>query len=299
MIMAKANANGIEIEYDTFGNPSFPPLLLINGLAQQMINYDEEFCNLLVDKDLYVIRFDNRDVGLSTKFEEAGIPDVMAAMTARAQGKKVQSFYSLDDMADDAIGLMEELSIKKAHIFGMSMGADILQVIGYRHPARVLSLIQIMGTTRNPDLPLPKPEAMQFILTPAPTEREAFIEHSIKMWKVLNASFPFDEAYSRKRVAESYDRAFYPQGAARQLMAIIAYGNRKSRLASITAPTLVIHGVEDPLVPVEGGKDTAEAIPGAKLLLIDKMGHSLPKEAWPQIVEAIAAHTRKAAGYLK
>lgn len=156
-----------------------------------------------------------------------------------------------------------------------------------------------MGTTRNPDLPLPKPEAMQFILTPAPTEREAFIEHSIKMWKVLNASFPFDESYSRKRVAESYDRAFYPQGAARQLMAIIAYGNRKSRLASITAPTLVIHGVEDPLVPVEGGKDTAEAIPGAKLLLIDKMGHSLPKEAWPQIVEAISAHTRKAAGYLK
>ena len=150
-----------------------------------------------------------------------------------------------------------------------------------------------MGTTGNPELPLAKPEAMQFLISPAPVEREAFIEHGLKMWKVLNASFPFYESDTRKLVAAFYDRAFYPQGMARQLMAIMANGNRKPRLASVTAPTLVIHGAEDPLVPVEGGKDTAEAIPGATLLIIDKMGHSLPKEAWPQIIEAISTHTGK------
>ncbi|MBI4766230.1 MAG: alpha/beta hydrolase [Deltaproteobacteria bacterium] len=291
--MAKAKTNGIEIEYDTFGDRTSPPILLIMGLGGQMIAWEEDFCKQLVNKGFYVTRFDNRDIGLSTKIEEAGVPDIMEALTASMQGKKVQSFYSLDDMANDAIGLLDTLGIKKAHICGASMGAAITQVIGYSHPSRVLSLITIMGSTGNPKLPLAKPEAMQFLMTPAPVEREAFIEHGIKMWKVLNASFPFDEADTRKRMAASYDRSFYPQGIARQLMAIMANGNRKPRLASVTAPTLVIHGAEDPLVPVEGGKDTAEAIPGARLLIIDKMGHSLPKEAWPQIVGAIADHTGK------
>jgi pimeloyl-ACP methyl ester carboxylesterase len=294
MIMAKANANGIQIEYDTFGDPSLPPILLIMGLGGQMIMWEEEFCKQIVNKGFYVIRFDNRDVGLSTKFEEAGIPDIMAAVTANLQGREVQSCYSLDDMADDAVGLMDALGINKAHICGASMGAMITQVIGYRHPSRVLSLIPIMGSTGRPDLPPAKPEAMQFLLTPAPVEREAYIEYGIKMWKVLYASFPFDEAHITKLSAALYDRAFYPQGMARQLMAILANGNRKPRLASVTAPTLVIHGAEDPLVPVEGGKDIAESIPGAKLLIIDKMGHSLPKEVWPQIIGAIAKHTEVA-----
>jgi pimeloyl-ACP methyl ester carboxylesterase len=292
--MPNVTANGIQIEYDTFGDSSLPPLLLIMGLGMQMIAWDEDFCKKLVEKGLYVIRFDNRDVGLSTKFEEAGVPDVMAALTAFMQGQEVEAPYNLDDMTDDAVGLLDALGIEKANICGASMGAAITQTIGYRHPTRILSLIPIMGPTGNPELPQPKPEAMEILLTPAPEEREAYIEHSVRNSKILWGSFNFDEEYSRQRAAHAYDRSFYPQGVARQLVAIMAHGNRKPHLASVTVPTLVIHGAEDPLVPVEGGKDTAEAIPGAEILLIDGMGHSLPKDAWPQIVDAIAKHTSKA-----
>lgn len=288
--MPNTTANGIQIEYDTFGDNSSPPLLLIMGLSAQMIGWEKEFCNQLAEKGLYVIRFDNRDVGLSTKFEEAGIPDIEAAM----RGEEFQTAYGLDDMADDAVGLLDALGIEKAHICGASMGAMITQVIGYRHPSRVLSLIPIMGTTSNPDLPRAKPEVMEMLITPAPVEREAYIENSVVMWKLSWGCLDFDDDLVRKRAAESYDRAFYPEGIVRQHAAIISNGNRKTRLASITAPTLVIHGSEDPLLPVEHGKDTAEAIPGAEMLIVDGMGHCLPRVAWPQIVDAIVNHTRKA-----
>lgn len=289
--MPNATANGIQIEYDTFGERHSPALLLIMGLSAQMIGWEEEFCKRLAEEGLLVIRFDNRDVGLSTKFEEAGIPDIMAAM----RGEAFQAPYSLDDMADDAVGLLDALGIDKAHVCGASMGAMITQVIGYRHPSRVLSLIPIMGTTGDPKLPRARPEAMEMLITPAPEEREAYIDHSMVMWRVFWGSLDFDEDVVRKRSAFSYDRAFYPQGILRQHAAIISNGNRKPRLASITAPTLVIHGSEDPLLPVEHGRDTAEAIPGAELLIIDGMGHCLPKVTWPQIVAAIGNHTRKAA----
>jgi pimeloyl-ACP methyl ester carboxylesterase len=287
--MPSTTANGIQIEYETFGESLSPPLLLIMGLSAQMIGWEKEFCQRLVEKGLFVIRFDNRDVGLSTKFEEAGIPDIMAAM----RGRELQTAYGLDDMADDAVGLLDALGIKKAHICGASMGAMITQVIGYRHPSRVLSLIPIMGTTGNPVLPRAKPEAFEMLVTPTPEEREAYIEHSVIMWKVFWGSLPFDEEIVRKRAADSYDRAFYPPGIPRQHAAIISNGNRRSRLASISAPTLVIHGSEDPLLPVEHGKDTVEAIPGAEMLVIDGMGHCLPKVVWPQIVDAIVNHTSK------
>lgn len=292
--MPNVTANGIQIEYDTFGDSSMPPLLLIMGLGRQMIFWDEKLCEMLAGQGLYVIRFDNRDVGLSTKFEEAGVPDIMAALTAWMQGQELQPPYSLNDMADDAIGLLDALGIEKAHICGVSMGSFITQIIGYRHPSRVLSLIPIMGTTGNPELPQPKPEAVEVLLTPAPEEREAYLEHAVKTWKVLWGTLNYDRDYMRQKAAMEYDRAFYPQGMARQYVAILAYGNRKPYLASITAPTLVIHGAEDPLVPLEGGKDTAEAIPGAELLIIDGMGHSLPKDVWSQIVDAIGKHTIKA-----
>ena len=291
--MPNVTANGIQIEYDTFGDSTSPVLLLIMGLGTQMIAWDEEFCKQLTHKGLYVIRFDNRDIGLSTKLEELGIPDIMAAVTARMEGKDIEFSYTLDDMADDALGLLDALGIEKAHICGASMGAAITQTIGYRHPSRVLSLIPIMGTTGNPDLPMAKPEAMEVIMTPAPEEREANIEHRVKNSKVLWGTIPFDEETVRKSAARAFDRSFYPQGMARQLVATMAHGNRKPHLSSVTAPTLVIHGAEDPLVPVEGGKDTAEAIPGAEILIIDGMGHSLPKAVWPQIVEAIAKLTSK------
>ncbi len=285
--MPNATANGIQIEYDTFGDDNSPPLLLIMGLGAQMIGWREEFCRMLADGGLYVIRFDNRDIGLSAKFEWLGIPDTLAAA---ATGKRIEFGYTLDDMADDAVGLLDALGIEKAHICGASMGAAITQTIGFRHPSRALSLIPIMGTTGNSKLPPPDPEALAMLFAPAPGKRDAYIDHRVKTWKILWGSLPFDEEEIRNRSAMEFDRSYYPQGTARQLMAVLAHGNRKSRLAGVTAPTLVIHGVEDPLVPVEAGKDTADAIPGAELLLIEGMGHCLPKEVWPQITDAVVSH---------
>ena len=292
--MPNVEANGIQIEYETFGDETQPPLLLIMGLGRQMVSWNNDFCLGLVEKGFYVIRFDNRDVGLSTKFDEAGIPDAAAAVAASLQGQEVQAPYTIDDMADDAVGLLDALGIDKAHICGASMGAAITQTIGFRHPSRALSLISIMGTTGNPDLPPAKPEAMQLLLTPAPEEREQNIEAVVKRLHVLWGSLPFDEKDMLKRASLEYDRCFHPEGVTRQLVATIAHGNRKPRLGSITASTLVIHGAEDPLIPVEAGKDTAEAIPGAELLIIDGMGHSLPRQVWPQVIEAIKEHTGKA-----
>jgi len=292
--MPKAKANNIEIEYDTFGDPSSKPLLLVMGLGAQMIAYLEELCMMLVDKGFYVIRFDNRDVGLSTKFEEAGVPNIMKEIMAFQRGETISPPYTIEDMADDAVGLLDALNIEKAHICGASMGGMIVQTIAFRHPTRVLSLTSIMSTTGNPNLPQPKPEAMQVLLKPAPTEREAYIEESVKRRRILyGAGFPYHEDKARELAAALYDRLFYPQGMARQLVAILANGNRKPKLGSIKVPTLVIHGSDDPLVPVEGGKETAESIPGAELIIIEGMGHSLPPEAWPQIVDAIAKNANK------
>jgi pimeloyl-ACP methyl ester carboxylesterase len=293
--MPNVTANGIQIEYDTFGDSSSAPLLLIIGLGAQMIDWDEDLCEQLAGKGLYVIRFDNRDVGLSTKFEEAGIPDIMAAFGASMQGEAIEAPYTLDDMADDAVGLLDALGIEKAHFCGMSMGGMIAQTSAIRHPSRVSSLISIYSTTGNPELPQPKPEAMEVLITPAPEEREAYIEHLVKGFRTIaGPGFPLDEEWIRKLAGRRYDRAFYPQGMVRQLVGVLAHGNRKPALASLQIPTLVIHGSDDPLVPVECGKDTAEAIPGAELIIIEGMGHDLPHEgAWYQIIDAIVAHTGK------
>ena len=292
--MPKAKANNIEIEYETFGDPSSKPLLLVMGLGAQMIAWLDEFCMKFVDKGFYVIRFDNRDIGLSTKFEEAGVPDLMKQVIAVQRGETITPPYTLDDMADDAVGLLDALNIEKAHICGASMGGMIVQIIAFRHPTRVLSLTSIMSTTGNPDLPQAKPEAMQVLLAPAPTEREAFIEESVRRRRILYGSgFPYDVEKQREIAAITYDRSFYPQGMVRQTVAILANGNRASKLGSIKVPTLIIHGGDDPLVPVEGGKETAESIDGADLIIIDGMGHSLPPETWPQIVDAIAKNADK------
>ncbi len=199
-------------------------------------------------------------------------------------------------MADDAVGLLDALGIQKAHICGMSMGGMIAQTIAIRHPSRVLSLTSIYSNTGNPELPQPKPEVMGLLITPPPIEREANIEHMLNVFKTIaGPGFPVDEKWTRKILAEGYDRCFYPQGEARQLVAILTQDNRVPALASVKVPTLVVHGTKDPLVPVEGGKDTAKAIPGAQLMLIEGMGHDLPHGgAWPRIIEAIVAHTQKA-----
>lgn len=294
--MAKANANGIQIEYETFGEPASPPLLLIIGLAGQLIFWDEELCEQLAQQGHYVIRFDNRDVGLSTKFEEAGVPDIVQTIETLMQGETVNPAYTMEDMANDAVGLLDALGIEKAHICGMSMGGMIAQTIAINHPQRILSLISIYSHTGNPELPQPKPEAMKFLLTPPPEDREANIEHTLKLFRTISGSgFPLDEDWIRKVAGQAYDRAFYPQGVDRQFVAILTQKNRKPELGSVSVPTLVIHGADDPLVPVEGGKDTAEAVPGSELIIIDGMGHDLPHGgAWPQIIDAIVDHTQKA-----
>lgn len=295
--MAQATANGIQLEYDTFGDRSGRPLLLIIGFGAQMIHWSEEVCKQLVDGGHYVIRFDNRDTGLSTKCEDAGVPDVAEAMSTVMRGEKIEAPYTYYDMGDDAVGLLDFLGIEKAHVCGMSMGAAIAQTIAISHPMRISSLISIYGTTGDPRLPMAKPEIFQILMTPPPAERAAYVDYSVDVNKKIKGSgFPLEENWLRTIAAESYDRSFYPQGTARQFTAMLVRGNRRRALATVTTPTLVIHGNEDPLVPVECGKATAEAIPGAELMIIEGMGHDLPyRGAWPRIVEAVTAFTGKTA----
>jgi pimeloyl-ACP methyl ester carboxylesterase len=297
--MAKITANGIQIEYDTFGRRGDPPLLLIVGLAWQLIHWDEGLCEQLARRGHYVIRFDNRDAGLSTKLAESGIPDIGQIIKARMKGEVIRPPYTLEDMADDAVGLLDALEIEKAHICGISMGGMIAQTIALNHRERILSLISIYSQTGNPALPSPTPEALECLLTPPPMGREANIIYTLDVWRTFSGTgFAPDEDWYRKIAAQAYDRAFYPEGVARQLAAVLTQKNRKPDLGSVCVPTLVIHGADDPLVPVEGGKDTAEAIPGAELIIIDGMGHDLPHGgAWPQIVDAIVDHTQKNATF--
>jgi len=294
--MTRIAANGIDIEYDTFGDRSAAPLLLVMGLGAQMISWDEEFCGLLADRGHYVVRYDNRDVGLSTRMESAGMPNVAAAMEARSQGRPVDNApYTLDDMAADGMGLLDALEIGEAHIVGASMGGMIVQAMAINHPERVLTLTSIMSTTGRPDLPPARDEAMAVLLTPAPNEREANIEHRVKSALVIGSKRHHDEAGVRAMAAKSFDRAYYPIGMARQIVGIMASAPRHEALGAVRVPTLVIHGADDPLVPVEGGKDTAASVPGAELLILQDMGHDLPRPLWPLIVEAIARNTSRVA----
>jgi len=280
-------ANGIEIVYDTFGAPSNPAMLLIMGLGEQMIAWDEELCCQLAAKGYWVIRFDNRDVGLSTKLDQAGVPDLLAL----TQGAAIPVPYTLADMAEDAVGLLDGLGVEAAHIVGVSMGGMIAQTIAIHYPKRVLTLTSVMSSTGDPRLPPPKPEAAQLLYTPSPIDRAGYIEYSVKTWGVLGGPcFPIDEERIREFAGRVYDRGRNPAGFSRQLAAILASGSRKGALESVHVPTLVIHGDADPLIPVEAGKDTAESIPGAKLVIIDGMGHDLPPVIWPGIVAAIADH---------
>ncbi len=293
--MPHVKVNEIQIEYDTIGNPSSPPLLLIMGLGGQLIHWDDDFCRQLTDRGLFIIRFDNRDTGLSTKIEAAGLPDMSALLDARLQGQSIQAPYTLNDMADDAAKLLEALDIEKAHICGSSMGGMIAQTLAMRHPQRLLSLTSIYSTTGNPDLPQPQPAAMQALLTPQPVERQAYIDFNvITMQAIAGSGFPFDEHFIRGISARAYDRAFYPPGVGRQMTAVMAQEDRTSALGSVTVPTLVIHGTADPLVPAAHGQATADAIPGAQLLLVEGMGHDLPhtKGPWPRVIDAIVAHTK-------
>ena len=293
---AMAKANGIELCYDTFGDRAAPPMVLIMGLAAQMIAWDDDFCGELASRGYWVVRFDNRDIGLSTKFAQHGVPDVMAMLGMLLQGKTVPAPYTLRDMAADTIGLMDAIGIKSAHVIGASMGGAIAQEIAIRHPARLRTLTSIMSSTGEPGLSQPTPEAMQILMAPTPTDRDAYFERYRQTWRVLRGpGFPLDEARDAERGARIFERGLNPPGAARQLAAIMASGSRKDALAAVKAPTLVIHGDADPLVRLDGGEATARAIPGAKLMVIAGMGHALPIPMWPQIIDAIASHAHGAA----
>lgn len=291
-----ARANGIDLAYDCFGDPAGQPLLLIMGLGTQMIAWDEAFCAQLAARGFRVIRFDNRDIGRSTWFDDAGIPDVGKLLMQALAGGSVDAAgvrYTLADMADDAVGLLDALDIPSAHIVGASMGGAIAQEIALRHPARVRTLVPIMATSGAPGLPPPQPAAMQILLTPTPTERSAYLARYRNVMKVLRAGdFPEEEALDDARGERAFERGVNPAGVARQLAAIIVSGSRRERLPGVSAPTLVIHGDADPLVPIECGRDIARSVPGAAMVTVPGMGHALPRSAWPQIVDAIAGHVR-------
>jgi pimeloyl-ACP methyl ester carboxylesterase len=292
--MSSVQANGITIEYDVFGESSARPLLLVMGLGTQMIGWDEEFCQKLADTGHYVVRFDNRDIGLSSKMDDAPVPVPAELMMEMMQGNTPEVPYSLNDMADDAIGLLDALNIDSSHICGASMGGMIVQTMALTHGERVRSMTSIMSTTGNPELPAATPEAMESLTKPPAADRDSQIEQSVATQKVIGSSgFPFDAERARQKAAAAYDRSFYPQGTARQMAAIVAAGNRRPRLESLDLPTLVIHGKADPLVPVTGGQDTHEAIAGSELLLVEGMGHDLPPGAWDEIISSISTFTSR------
>lgn len=288
--MPTARANGIDIFYDSFGRAQDPALLLVMGLGAQMIRWDESFCEKLAARGFHVIRFDNRDTGLSSKIEDGPAPNVAAAMT----GDTSSASYTLWDMAADAIGLLDTLGIGKAHIVGASMGGMIVQSMAIRHPERILTMTSIMSTTGNPAVGQATPEAMAILLGPMPATKDEAVAGAIRAGQALGGEFPIDEAKLASTTAREWDRSHNPAGFARQILAIMAGGDRTAELANVKTPTLVIHGAADPLVTLSGGQATADAIPGAELLVVPKMGHSLPAEIEDQVVEAIARHAQKA-----
>jgi pimeloyl-ACP methyl ester carboxylesterase len=296
--MPTAAVNGIELFYDVTGDDDGAPLLLIMGLGAQMIAWDDDFCAALADRGFKVVRYDNRDVGLSTKLD--GEASANAEMLAAALGGgAIDAPYLLSDMAADAVGLLDHLGIDAAHVVGASMGGMIAQTVAIEHPERVLSLTSIMSTTGDPSVGAPTGEAMTALLTPRPTDREAAIEGGVEATRIIGSPEHFDEERARARAAAAYDRCFNPAGFGRQLLAVVASGDRTERLRSIDVPTLVIHGDKDPLVTPTGGEATAAAVPGAELLVLEGMGHDLPPAYWGPVVEAItklASRAMPAAG---
>jgi pimeloyl-ACP methyl ester carboxylesterase len=289
-----ASSNGIEIAYETHGDPSDEPLLLVMGLGAQLITWPIELVEALVDRGFYVVRYDNRDVGLSTKVDGGAGGDFMAQFLAAFQGQPVEAPYLLTDMAADGIGVLDHLGIDSAHIVGASMGGMIVQTMAIEHPGRVRTLTSIMSTTGDPDVGQPNPEAMQALLSPVATTRDEAIARSVDTSRIICSPVHFDEVQARKRAEEAYDRCFHPAGVARQLLAIVASGSRAEGLAGVEVPTLVIHGTLDPLVTLSGGQRTAEVVPGAELLVLDEMAHDLPLALLPQIVDRISALAARA-----
>lgn len=284
-------SSGIELEYETFGDPGDPTLLLVMGFGAQLILWQESFCQLFVDAGFHVVRFDNRDCGLSSHLDgvEVDIGELMGAVLG--DGPMPDVPYLLSDMAADAIGLLDHLGVQRAHVMGASMGGMIVQTMAIEYPERLASVVSVMSTTGDRAVGAATDEARAALLTPPPTDRDGYIEASTSSL-VFGSKRYGDAELIRANAARAYDRAFYPEGAPRQLAAIFASGDRTEALRTVEVPTLVIHGRDDTLIDVSGGIATAEAIPGADLLVLADMGHDMPEALWPQIVGAVIAHGR-------
>lgn len=270
----------IDIAYERLGSPDDPPVLLVMGLGAQLIAWPDGLCNALVERGLQVIRFDNRDAGQSTHFHHA---------------PPSPPPYTLSDMAGDAVGLLDQLGIAGAHVVGASLGGFVAQTIAIEHPTRIRTLTAIMSSTGSSSVGQAAPHVMAQLLRPPPSSRAEAIEQTVRTFELIGSpGFERDVAAVRERAALSYDRGYDPAGVMRQLAASFASGNRTTKLRALTVPTLVIHGADDPLVGVSGGRAIADAIPGARLVVIDGMGHDLPRALWPRFADEIAAHAKRA-----
>lgn len=284
-----AVATGIEIEYETFGSPSNPTVLLVSGFTAQMLMWPAEFCRIIADAGYHVVRFDNRDCGLSTKLDGCEV-DTDGVIHAALMEDPVPAVpYNLSHMAADAVGLLDALGVERAHVVGGSMGGMIVQIMAIEHPSRVASLTSVMSNSGEPEYGQPTPEAMEALVATPPSSRDEYIESS-DTWMVWQSKKHRDPVRNRKEAAIAFDRSFYPEGAPRQLAAIYASGRRTEGLQNLKVPTLVIHGTDDTLIAPSGGIRAAELIPNARLELIDDMGHDLPPPLWPRITSAIVSH---------
>ena len=287
-----ATFDDVELCYETFGDSSDPAILLVMGLGTQMLGWHEDFCTQLAERGFFVIRYDNRDVGRSTHFTQVRTPTVRELLTRKPK----ELAYTLADMADDGVRLLDHLGIDQAHVVGASMGGMIAQVLAGRHPDRVLSLVSIMSTTGNRWKGQPALKAYPLLLGKPPRDKEAATERILKLFRLVGSpGFERDEDELRDMVSRSWDRSSDPTGTARQLGAIVGAGDRTADLRHIRAPTLVIHGTKDKLVRHSGGKATVRAIDGARPLWIDGMGHDLPRGAWPRIIDGITENAARAA----
>jgi pimeloyl-ACP methyl ester carboxylesterase len=287
----RASVGELELVYETIGDPADPTVLLVMGLGTQLIHWDLEFCEGLAERGFQVIRFDNRDAGLSTKID-APVPNVMKGMA----GLPIRAPYLLEDMANDSFGLLDQLGIERAHVTGVSMGGMIAQTMAITRPERVLSLGSMHSTTGDRRVGTPKLRVWSVLMRRAPHERDAYIEYFVRVFRMIGSPrYPVSEEHMRERAAETYDRCHHPAGAARQLAAILASGSRTAGLRKLNTPTVVVHGKDDPLVPFRAGAATARAIPGAELVAIPGMGHDLPRELWPRITDALVANSERLA----
>ena len=295
--MPKTKANGIELHYEEHGNPSDPAMLLIMGFGAQLTLWPDELVDALASEGFRVIRYDNRDIGLSHKFDGVKAPGIVKMTLMSKIGLTPRVPYTLADMAADGIGLLDALGIDKAHIVGASMGGMIAQHVAAKYPDRCLSFTQVFSTTGNPKLPAAKKEALQALITrPKSDSEEALVDHGIMLARTIGSpAYPSPEDRLRERALNSVRRSFYPQGPTRHLSAIVADGDRRPMLRDISVPTLVLHGENDPLVPCEGGRDTADCIPGAKLKTIPGWGHDLPLALVDELSREIAGHAKSSA----